>query len=454
MNRNSEYEKLLRELDDVRVPEDCVEKAMRRAKRSRYTLRTLSGIAAAFALFVILVNASTTVAYACSRVPGLRELVQAVTFSRSLSDAVKNEYVQPVNLSETNGEITVKVEYLIVDQKNVTVFYRLESGKYTHLEAEPVFAAADGEALEAGSWGANDWDVPNGELRSVHIGFAAADVPPALRMKLKLRNNEPVGRDDPPEPIGSIWDDVPSREPDYVAEFEFLLEFDPTFTAQGRHYELNERIELGDQTLRVTNVDVYPSYLSLTVEGDEANTAWLESLRFYLVTDRGERFDTIKNGVISVRDPERPEIISFRADSTFFYNARSVTLVAAEAEWLDKETGTIHVDLKNARADGMPEDSELVAAEREGKRWVVTVLQRQGSAQVFMDCYDADGKRYEIRQWASGPKGPDGMIMAPEGYFYDSFPINDYPYDEVWLTPRYTSVWKAAVPVSAVLELK
>ena len=62
MNRNSEYEELLRELDDVRVPEDCVEKAMRRAKRSRYTLRTLSGIAAAFALFVILVNASTTVA--------------------------------------------------------------------------------------------------------------------------------------------------------------------------------------------------------------------------------------------------------------------------------------------------------------------------------------------------------------------------------------------------------
>ena len=41
--------------------------------------------------------------------------------------AVKNDYVQPMNLVQMDGEISVKVEYLIVDQKQVNVFYRLYS---------------------------------------------------------------------------------------------------------------------------------------------------------------------------------------------------------------------------------------------------------------------------------------------------------------------------------------
>ena len=65
------------------------------------------------------------VAYACSKVPGLRELAEAVTFSRSLTDAVNNQYVQPISLTQTQNGITASVDYLIVDQKQVNVFYRL-----------------------------------------------------------------------------------------------------------------------------------------------------------------------------------------------------------------------------------------------------------------------------------------------------------------------------------------
>jgi len=334
----------------------------------------------------------------------------------------------------------------------VTVFYRFLSEKYPRLEADPLVLSAPGAAPAPCTYGPNEWDVLNGELRSTTIGFAEEDIPSALRLRLRLRD---MGSgEEAPEPVSEdFWADVPP-EFSYVAEFEFLLEFDPYFTAQGKHFSCNQRFVLDGQTLLVDSIDVYPSYLNLTLRGDEANTAWLESLKFYLVTDRGERFDKVANGIVSVKNPEDPGRISFRADSTFFYDAEAVTICMTGAEWLDKDVETIRVDLKHAKADFMPEGTELVSAEREGNRWVVTVLQESAAAQVFMqDYYDAAGNRYEYHSWTSGVASDRG-VAAPEGYSYKSFPLNDYPYDEVWLTPRYTGRWSADVPVEVSIALK
>jgi hypothetical protein len=233
------------------------------------------------------------------------------------------------------------------------------------------------------------------------------------------------------------------------------LEFDPYYTAQGKHFETDERMTLGGQLLHVTNVDVYPTYMSFSVLGDETNTAWLKSLSYYLVTDAGERFEPVANGIVATGNPDTPEMMTFHADSTFFYRAKSVTLYVTKAEWLDKDAGTIHVDLKNARADAMPEGAELISCKREGSRWVVTVLQGRTDAQVFMpEYYDADGNEYFCHSWTSGATRLDGTdTEAPEGYSYDSFPLNNYPYDEVWLTPRYTSRWSSEAPVAVTVPL-
>ena len=78
--------------------------------------------------------------YACGGVPLLRELAKAVSFSPSLSAAVENEYVQPIGLSQTKNGITATMEYVIVDQKQVNIFYTLKGEGYETLSAEfPAF---------------------------------------------------------------------------------------------------------------------------------------------------------------------------------------------------------------------------------------------------------------------------------------------------------------------------
>ena len=101
MNRKDEYNEWLAELDQT-VPalDETLTRAQKRRRRKKIILGPILSVAAVFALFVVAVNSSVKVAYACSQIPILKELAEAVTFSQSLTDAVENEYVQPLNLMQ------------------------------------------------------------------------------------------------------------------------------------------------------------------------------------------------------------------------------------------------------------------------------------------------------------------------------------------------------------------
>ena len=164
MNRMEEYNELLNELevfaesietaettDEVvertvdRRLEGTLDRAIARQKRKNLVFKPLIGLAASFALFVLLVNVSATVADACSGIPVLRELAEAVTFSPSLEDAVDNEYAQPINLFDQDGDASAKVEFLIVDQKQVNIFFRVFSDKYNELYVDPHVSGVEKE---------------------------------------------------------------------------------------------------------------------------------------------------------------------------------------------------------------------------------------------------------------------------------------------------------------------
>ena len=90
-----------------------------------------------------------------------------------------------IGLTQTKNGVTATIEYLIVDQKQVNVFFRLYSDIYPDLNVEPEVRQADGSHAQCG-YGLNAWDVPNGELQSVTIDFVDEDVPEQLRLGLDI----------------------------------------------------------------------------------------------------------------------------------------------------------------------------------------------------------------------------------------------------------------------------
>ena len=449
MNRKEEFEAMIEEINQ---PAPGLEATLDRAykkKRKRTAkmiVRPVAGLAACFAVFVLLVNFCAPVAYACSQIPVLRELAAAVTFSRSLTDAVENEYVQTMDLSQTQNDITAEVAYLIVDQKQVNVFYRLDSDKYEKLYADPDVRSADGNRPESCSYHSTGFDAENGELRCLSIDFVDNDVPDKLRIALRVNPNMVVEEVVPEHSVDDLYSDDIYEEPSYLAEFEFLLEFDPKFTAAGKIFPVNQTVILEGQSITITDIEVYPTHMRVDIEESPDNTAWMKGLEFYIETDWGMKFDAASSGIISTGSADSPSMVSYRADSSYFYEADHLKLVITGAQWLRKDMETTYVNLITGEHGELPEGAEFDSARKQGSGWVIKFRaaydENKPMYQLFGHLfYDEDGNEYEINQWSSmyGDLDEEGNIT----YFYDEFPLLHFTEDEVWLTPHYSHNWVA-----------
>ena len=458
MNRMEEYQDLMQEIEQpIANLENTFNRAKRKKVRRDRIRRPIVGLTSAFLIFVLMVNFCTPVAYACSQIPFIKELAEAVTFSRSLTDAVDNEYVQPLYLEQTDGDVTATVEYLIVDQKQVNIFFRLQSETYTELSIEPHIKAEDYGFL-SNSCGVNDFDVPNGKLQSVTVDFVEDNVPGRLRFLLDIRDqslyeNGGMGVEVVGEVEDAMFVDYVPDTTGYVASFDFLLEFDPMFTAAGKVIPINQTVALDGNEIIFTEMQVYPTHLRVEVMDSESNDAWLKSLEFYIETDWGMKFDTISNGVTATGSGDSPFMSSFRADSSYFYDAKHLNIMITGATWLDKDMEKVYVNLKTGETGLLPEGVEFVGASKRDKGWLVGFRGKERKPnhgyQLFSQTfYDADGNKYEIDSWSSGLMGEE----MKEGYFGEEFPLKNYFEDEVWLTPLYSHFWTPEEPVSIIVK--
>ena len=442
MNRTDEFEAMIQELNrpapglDGTLDRAC---RKRRKKIRKMVVRPLAAMASCFAVFVLLVNFCLPVAYACSQIPGLKELAEAVTFSRSLTDAVNNEYVQPMELSQTEQGITAQIAYLIVDQKQVNIFYRLESDRYEYLEINP---QTDSPCiLVYGSFGGG-----KGELRSFTADFVDEDVPDSMQITLRVYSGSQPESTEPFRPEQNADEEDTHGTREYLAEFTFQLEFDPAFTASGKVFPVNQTVLLDGQSITVTEIKVYPTHLRVEITEAAENTAWIKDLDFYIETDWGMKFDPVSGGITATGADGSPSMVSYRADSTYFYEAKRLKLVITGAKWLRKDMETLRVNLATGEHGELPEGAALDEAERSGGDWTVTfrVEQEEGEPmhQLFEPTYfDAEGNAYRITLWSTGqrPHKADGSQKC----FYVEFSLEDYPYDEVWFSPMYSHSWDA-----------
>ena len=453
MNRMEEWNALLAECDqEVLELAGTLDRAYARKRRHsvRLALQSIGSLAACFVLFVLLVNYSAPVAKACSRIPGLRELAQAVTFSRSLTVAVEHEYVQPIGQTQSANGITAEIAYLIVDQKQVNVFYRLHSQEHSMLTAQPEVSNSEGGYLYCGLLN-NSFGLENGELGSFTIDFFEEQVPEQLLCTLKVQSSViTIGETAPP--LSHFPDREAEKEPEYLAQFQFLLEFAPQFTAAAKVYPVNQVVEIDGQQFTIPEIEVYPSHLRLNVVESEENTAWIQDLDFYLETDTGIRFDTA-TGITAHSTAKDPYLTSYRAESTYFYESKELTLVITGARFLDKSRERIHLNLLTGESDPLPEGVSFHEAYRESGDWIVSFRadfeKEDFMHQLFFGRYfDPQGQDYMMMESHSlfGEPGANGS----HSYFIEQFLLKDYPYDEVWLCPHFSHNWTPQDPIIVI----
>lgn len=477
MTRMEEYNALLNRLEATPEKlESAVTEAVNRSnalQKKRRVLTSFAGsLAACFAVFVMLVNVSVPFARACGSVPLLSALAKVVSWSPSLTAAVENDYVQPMNLVQTQNGIVARVEYLIVDRKQVDVFFSVDSAEYDRLDiTHPKLGMPDGEH----GWNSllSTYGVENGELIDFQLNFVDRDVPEALTMTFGVYDRGEV-QSAPAE--SSVLDDygdellseVEKENHEILAEFTFELTFDPNFTAQGEVISVNETFVLDGQTVTLMEAEIYPTHLRLNLDYDPNNTAWLTDLNFYLENEHGERFEGVVNGISGVGSADSPAASSVWLDSPFFSQGEHLTLHITGAAWIDKERERIKVDLVNGVIDDPPQGVAVDFTERRDGGWLVSFSaeKRWGKDTNYQvwgsSFYDADGSAYDIDQRSMttvpmffGTLSGDELAAHEErerqvieaGLYFETFGLKGYTEDEVWLEPRWTSITDSTADV-------
>ena len=478
MNRIEEYEVLLKELETTPENlESAVEKALKREntfqKKRRILVSSAGSLAACFAAFVLLVNLSVPFARACGSIPLISDLARAVSWSPSLSAAVEHDYVQPMNLSQYQNGITAKVEYLIVDQKQVNVFFSIQSDDYAHLDLDHPTLTVPGEQ-EGYASSFSSYGIENGDLMELRIDFMDRDVPDCLTMTFgvyddpdRYKTSKPVESslmDYGDELLDENWEE--QRE--ILATFTFELHFDPTYTEQGAVIDVGETFLLDGQSVTLTEAEIYPTHLRLNFDYDPANTAWLTELNFYLENERGERFNGIVNGISATGNPDDPSTDSVWLDSPYFSTGEHLTLHVTGASWIDKGQERVKVDLAKGTIENPPQGVRLEWAEKRNAGWVVSFSagarwEKTMHYQIWKSCfYDEDGTAHDIDQRGVSDSP---MILGEisgaelesyeaaekaakeEGRYFETFGLKDYTADCVWLEPCWTRITDSTADV-------
>lgn len=438
MNRNEELMDMIKELDEA-VPEmgGAIGKASRRKARKKFIYQPLAGITCLFAAFVLSVNLCAPIAEACSKIPVLRDLVKAVTFSKSLSTAVENEYAQEMNLKQTKGDITVVIDYLIVDQKQVNVFYHFESEKYEKLIAYCEVLDENREEMEGHSIVVGDYGIENEELHCVSIDFHAENVPDKLCFQME------------------VMDDQKSRGGSSLEQFDFFMEYDPTFTEKGTVYPVNQSFVIDGQTLVVTDIEVYPTHMRLNVTDVPENTAWFTGLTFYIENEDGERFSSSANGMVSSGASQEGDVVSYYADSPYFYEAEQLKLVVTGVAWLEKGKEDTWINLKTGETGPLPEDTTLKEIEREENGCLRLIFEQEERAgethwsSLGYVGYDLAGNLYSFVVMMDVDTN---MNVGEKGVASVIYRLDDFPYEEIRLKPQYTRRYRLKKPVTVELK--
>ena len=466
-NRTAEYQALVNEL--ARPPKELntsVERARRHARHTRMLRRftaPLGTVVSAAACFVLMVNIFPTFALACSSVPVSRELAAAVAFSPSLSAAVAHDYVQYIGQSQTVDGVTVDLGYAIVDQHQMVFVYSVDGGRFY---TSPELLDENGDHIAAAystSTVKGDMSGQSNGMESMILSFSAPnDLPEQFTVNMyflpEKRPETPAAPVPPQASLGGSMEDWtdPRNDPGVLC-FTFDVTLDMNRVARPITVPVNRWIELDGQRIQVERLEYTPTRTILYLGEDQANTAWLKSLKFWFEDRSGNRYDEKDGSLVSSSGMDSQSQLTYYFQSFYYDPPKGLTLCIDKAEWLDKDAPHVVVDLTSGEATGLPAGVEIGDIRRVAGGVELEILSpslREYFAQTFSHTYwDPEGGEHEWHQMSTIRVDAEDSDSG-EAKHKEVFYLDNYSWDAVELELSYTSVSEYSEPVQVPLAAK
>ena len=476
-------------------------------KKRIYRIITIpaGAIASLFIAFTLIVNLSPAFALALEDVPvlgGLSAFVSfslrdTVSYSPSLSEAVESNYLQHIGQEQTIGDITLRIEYVIVDHKQLHVFYTLQSEYYKDLfPGALTLLSVSGMPLgeyavftsrsKIGYW---TGEVSQDDLRHFIFDFTGSEIPDDLIFECgvydAIKSESEVSEEE-----STIFAEIGHTV--MLSTFSIPITFDSGLIPETEIITVDQEFILDGQSLVVATIELLPTHTRVSITEHEHNTAWLKSMTCHMIDENGNRYD---------RTPYNDDQWSHGngqwynyLESMFFAESRHLTLVITDAVWLDKNVEPTRIDLVSGVADNLPPGVELVDAARINNDWAL-VYSAPIRKQTFYDPFYEDMSRWSYKlfddyfhdesgnefstsmgwiindgydkwrffteeeigeemsadPWVLGVDGTWERVETP-GSFGLTHILKEYPYDILYVKPAFSHISVLDVPIEIIIR--
>lgn len=310
--------------------ETFVLKQIKKNKHKKVYLNILKTCFAVLACIFILTNTSHDYVKATKDIPILNKINELFSLNKNMLVAIENDYIQELNITKKQGDIQVNVDYMIVDEKSIYLFYQVtNNGNRLRYTPDEYQASIDlhKENYSAGWSGdeTDEYDIIQYELNYTEEEFSI-----------------------------DLFDFIIIYQGDKI---RIPINIDQNRIAKAKRYEVNQTFKIKGQEFIVTNVEIYPLKMEIHTTQAEDND--------YLV--KNAKFELKLNG--KVRDKEEGTqsygmtnslLITYVMPSTYFLGDNiSLTLKSVE---LIKKPGIVTYDLQTNTFDdptGLIKDMRL-----------------------------------------------------------------------------------------------
>lgn len=458
-------------LNEPLVPSEALLQATRQrmsaARPRRWLLplqKALAVAACASLIFIGAVNLSPAFASAAASVPIVRELVALVSFDPSMKAAIEHNYVQLVKGNDSDNGYRLEVEYLVADQANLTVFYRLmgldEEDLAYHYTVELV--DLQGEKLEG--YGAV-WDYPSetgDALRKAQFHFTGNTLPE--RPQLLLTVEKELTADDAQQAereqqagIEGLIAHYEAQRPEYetVATMTVPLKIDRDSLFNVRVIDLQQTVQVAGQRIVIEKAEIYPTQMRVYWQEAADNTAYITDLSFSLQGKRHHRWETISNGVSGIGSVGEPR--QSWLDSTWFADDGQYLLQIDQIALLPKAYRQVTYDYSSNTFTGLPDyirlEKTVPCASGLFMQFEIQSSNGVVHGGVFGDSYvDSNGEKQEWYQIGFGSNSDKSKEDEDVYYFYSQFIVKNYENGPITFTLGWAPPQKLEDPVQIPIE--
>jgi hypothetical protein len=438
MNRRQEYYELLSSLEntpaELNFTMTRVGARIKKVQRKQLLWKTaLTSFLTLVIIFVVTVNAFPTVAFALSNVPILGSLVRAVSFDPSMKKAVENNYAQYVGLEKTVDDVTVKIEYLIVDAQRISVFYSCTKPDTLVLNSMQAFDKND-EHLVAGISYKNLSEDKDG-LNEARIDLGEDQlVPEELTFTLSFCKADK-------RQVATIRDEVTPSE--VVSELSFRLNPDPQYAKTVKTIEINKELMINGQKIKIERLDIFPTQAKLLLICAENNSAYIKGLDLWLEDDKGNRYEPKNNGITATFSSDNENVASLWIESSYFAKTQTLKLCINGIQMIAKDALFGVIDYQTGTITNLPKDVRVEEISLQGNNLHISLV---GKSPKPNHTFQIAGWEY----WHGDEKCSFGSRSSTTGddeyHFIEMFEIKEFD-----VSSQYKLKWNYG-PIEALKE--